>query len=51
MPIVEGNRGCVMMGMSPPAHNNIMLGTAPPLLMHLVNGTGNSPSPGQPNPE
>ena len=28
VPIVEGNRGCVMFGMSPPAHNNIMLGTA-----------------------
>ena len=28
VPIVEGNRGCVMFAMSPPAHNNIMLGTA-----------------------
>ena len=28
VPIVEGHRGCVMLGMSPPAHNNIMLATA-----------------------
>jgi len=28
VPNVEENRGCVMFGMSPPAHNNIMLGTA-----------------------
>ena len=28
VPIAEGNRGCVMFGMSPPAHNNIMLATA-----------------------
>ena len=28
VPIVEGNRGCVMFGMSPPAHNNILLGIA-----------------------
>ena len=26
--IVEGNRGCVMFWMSPPAHNNILLATA-----------------------
>ena len=28
VPIVEGNRGCVMFGMSPPAHNNILRATA-----------------------
>ena len=28
VPIAEGHRRCVMFGMSPPAHNNIMLATA-----------------------
>ena len=28
VPIVEGNRGCVMIVMTLPVHNNIMLGTA-----------------------
>ena len=29
VPIVEEKRGCVMLVMSPPAHSNILLGTAP----------------------
>ena len=28
VPIVEGKRGCVMHVMSPPAQNNVLLGTA-----------------------
>ena len=28
VPILEGNRGCVMIGMSPPAYNNNIPGTA-----------------------